>query len=85
MLETVHLLSTLCLHDSCARRSTFNVEASKTPLYSSQHAEHDMVNICITLRSHGFRTRQPSFNVEGGMKAVYCKQHGDAVFVDVHS
>ncbi|CAN0413728.1 unnamed protein product, partial [Scytosiphon promiscuus] len=54
-----------CLHGTCMKRPSFNIEGSETPVYCKQHAEAGMVNAksrrCLNITC----MKQPRMNVEG--------------------
>ncbi|CAN0479868.1 unnamed protein product, partial [Scytosiphon promiscuus] len=52
-----------CLHDSCAKGPSFNVEGSKMAAYCKQHADQGMVNVSSKRCSHSLCTRQPTWGL----------------------
>ena len=62
---------------------SFNVEGITPAAYCKEHAEDDMVNVCIKRCSRTSCTMRPDFNFEGKKTAVYCKKHAEEGMVRV--
>lgn len=73
----------ICKHESCSKRSVFNLPGKIGGLFCATHKLNDMVNVINkTCLYESCRTR-PLYNVAGSKTGIYCNVHKLPGMIDV--